>query len=104
MLKPVPNLSLCWGYIRLSNICDWQISKDANNGRLRDAAYVIPSQPSDLEAESDSDPEESKLAKKYRQEMEISEDEEDIPFMKLRIRLDIGKLGKHKTKKLKSRT
>ena len=33
----------------LANIDDWQISKDANNRRLRDAAYVIPPQPSDSE-------------------------------------------------------
>ena len=44
------------GDIRLANIDDWQISKDANNRRLRDATYVIPPQPSDSEAESDSDP------------------------------------------------
>ena len=79
------------GDIRLANIDDWQISKDANNRRLRDAAYVIPPQPSDSETESDSDPEEnvplSKLAKKYRQERETSEDEEDIPLMELRKRL-----------------
>ena len=66
-------------------------SKDANNRRLRDAAYVIPPQPSDSETESDSDPEEnvplSKLAKKYKQERETSEDEEDIPLMELRKRL-----------------
>ena len=76
------------GDIRLANIYDWQISKDANNRRLRDAAYVIPPQPSDSETESDSDPEEnvplSKLAKKYRQERGTSEDEEDIPLMELR--------------------
>ena len=33
------------GDIRLANIDDWQISKDANNRRLRDAAYLIPQQP-----------------------------------------------------------
>ena len=75
--------------IRLANIDDWQISKDANNRLLRDAAYVISPQPSDSETESDSDPEKknvplSKLAKKYRQERETSEDEEDIPLMDLR--------------------
>ena len=78
------------GDIRLANNVDWQISKHANNRSLRDAAYVIPPQP-DSETESDSDPEEnvplSKLAKKYRQEMETSEDEADIPLMELRKRL-----------------
>ena len=47
------------GDIRLANIDDWQISKNANNRRLRDAAYVIPPQPSDSETESDSDLEEN---------------------------------------------
>ena len=79
------------GDIRLANIDDWQISKDANNRRLRDAAYVISPQPSDSETESDSDPEEnvplSKLAKKYRQERGSSEDKKDIPLMELRKRL-----------------
>ena len=79
------------GDIRLANIDDWQISKNASNRRLRAAAYVVPPQPSDLETESDSDPEEnvplSKLAKKYRQERETSEDEEDIPLMELRKRV-----------------
>ena len=79
------------GDIRLANIDDWQISKDANNRRLRDVAYVIPPQPSESETESDSYPAEnvplSKLAKKYRQEKETSEDEEDIPLMELRKRL-----------------
>ena len=54
------------GDIKLANINDWQISKDANNRRLRDVAYVIPPQPSESETESDSDPKEnvslSKLA------------------------------------------
>ena len=76
------------GDIRLANIDDWQISKDANNRRLSDAAYVITPQPSDSETESDSDPEEnvplSKLAKKYIKERETSEDEEGIPLMELR--------------------
>ena len=46
------------GDIRLANIDDWH-SKDANNRRLRDAAYLIPPQPSDSETEFDSDPEEN---------------------------------------------
>ena len=32
------------GNIRLANIDDWQISKDVNNRRLRDAAYGIQPQ------------------------------------------------------------
>ena len=71
------------GDIRLANIDDWQISKDANNRRLRDATYVIPPQPSGSEENVHL----SKLAKKYRQEREMSEYEEDIPLMELRTRL-----------------
>ena len=75
--------------LRLANIEDWQISKDENDKRLRDAAYVIPPEPSD--SDFDSDPEMNlplaKLAKRYRHEREISEDEEDIPLLELRNRL-----------------
>ena len=75
--------------LRLANIEDWQISKDENDKRLRDAAYVIPPEPSD--SDSDSDPEMNlplaKLAKRYRHERETFEDEEDIPLLELRNRL-----------------
>ena len=75
--------------LRLANIEDWQISKDENDKRLRDAAYFIPPEPSD--SDSDSDPEMNlplaKLAKRYRHERETSEDEEDIPLLELRNRL-----------------
>ena len=75
--------------LRLANIEDWQISKDENDKRLRDAAYVIPPEPSD--SDSDSDPEMNlplaKLAKRYRHERETSEDEEDISLLELRNRL-----------------
>ena len=36
---------------------NWQISKDANGKRLRDAAYVNPLEASESESDSDSDPE-----------------------------------------------
>ena len=69
--------------LRLANIDDWQISKDETGRRWRDAAYVIPPEPSD--SDSDSDPEMNlplaKLAKRYRHESETSEDEEDIPLL-----------------------
>ena len=72
--------------LRLANIEDWQISKDENDKRLRDAAYVIPPEPSD--SDSDSDPVMNlPLAKRYRHERETSEDEEDIPLLELRNRL-----------------
>ena len=58
--------------LRLANVEDWQMSKDENSKRLRDAAYVIPPNAS---SDSDSDSEMSvpfaKLAKKYRREREI---------------------------------
>ena len=77
--------------LRLANIADWQISKDENCRRLRDAAYVIPPAPSDSDSSSDSDSESNlplaKLAKRYRHERETSEDEEDIPLLELRNRL-----------------
>ena len=72
--------------LRLANIEDWQISKDETDKRLRDAAYVIPPEPSD--SDSDSDPEMTlplaKLAKRYRHERDPSEDEEDNPLLELR--------------------
>ena len=75
--------------LRLTNIDDWQISKDETGRRLRDAAYVMSPEPSD--SVSDSDPEMNlplaKLAKTYRHEKETSEDEEDIPLLALRNRL-----------------
>ena len=75
--------------LRLANTEDWQISKDETDKRLRDAAYVIPPEPSD--SDSDCDPEMNlplaKLANRYRHERETSEDEEDIPLLELRNRL-----------------
>ena len=80
----------------LANVDDWQISKSENNRKLRDAAYVIPPQPSESETENESDSEDNvplaRLAKKYRQERETSEDEDDIPLMELRKRLKHRKL------------
>lgn len=76
------------GDLMLANVDDWQIAKDENSRKLRDAAYVIPPQASESETESDSDSESNvplaKLAKKYRQERKNSEDEDDIPLMELR--------------------
>ena len=77
--------------LRLAHVDDWLITKDAENRRLRDTAYVISPQASDSETESDSESEETmplaKLAQKYRQERETSSDGEDIHLMKLRKRL-----------------
>ena len=74
--------------LRLANVEDWQMSKDENSKRLRDAAYVIPPNAS---SDSDSDSEMSvplaKLAKKYRRERDNSENESDIPKMELAKRL-----------------
>ena len=61
--------------LRLTNIDEWQISKDETGRRLRDA-------------DSDSDPEMNFpleiLTKRCRHERETSEDEEDIPLLELR--------------------
>ena len=80
----------------LANVDDWQISKSENNRKLRDAAYVIPPQPSESGTEYESDSEDNvplaKLAKKYRQERETSEDEDGIPLMELKKRLKHRKL------------
>ena len=84
------------GDLMLANVDDWQISKSENNRKLRDAAYVIPPQPSESETENESDSEDNvplaKLAKKYRQERETSEAKDDIPLMELRKRLKHRKL------------
>lgn len=77
--------------LRLANVDDWQMSKDAESRRLREAVYVIPPQASDSEIESSSESEENvplaKLAKQYRHERETSGDEDDIPLMELSKRL-----------------
>ena len=72
--------------LRLANIEDWQISKYETDIGLRDAAYVIPPEPSDSDSDSDSEMNLplTKLAKRYRHERETSEDEEDIPLLELR--------------------
>ena len=84
------------GDLMLANVDDWQISKTENNRKLREAAYVIPPQPSESETENEPDSEDNvpltKLAKKYRQERETSEDEDDIPLKELRKRLKHRKL------------
>ena len=77
---------------RKANVDTWQISKDDKGKRLRDAAYVIPPKASESESESDSDPDNNiplaRMIKKHRQERETSEDEDDIPLMELRKRLN----------------
>ena len=45
--------------LRKANMDNWQISKDANGKRLRDAAYVIPPEASESESDSDPDPEDN---------------------------------------------
>ena len=74
--------------LRLANIEDWYVSKNAGQ-RLRDAAYVIPPEVSD--SSSDSDLEMNvplkRLAQKYRHEREDSDSEDDIPLMELSKRL-----------------
>ena len=55
--------------LRLATVDEWQISKDEESMRLRDAAYAINPQASDSEPVSDSESKENvplaKLAKKY---------------------------------------
>ena len=79
------------GDLMLANIDDWQVLKDKDSRKLRDAAYVVPPSASESETESDSDSEENlpiaKLVKKYKQARESSSDESDIPLMELRKRL-----------------
>ena len=74
--------------LRLANVEDWQMSKDENSKRLRDAAYVIsPNASSDSDSDSEMNVPLAKLAKKYRRERENSENESDIPKMELAKRL-----------------
>ena len=44
---------------RKENVDNWQISKDANGKRLRNAAYVIPPEASESESDSVSDPDDN---------------------------------------------
>ena len=82
--------------LRKANVDNWQISKDANGKRLRDADYVIPPEASEPESESDSDLENNiplaRIIKKHRQERETSKDEDNIPLMELRKRLNYREL------------
>ena len=91
--------------LRKANVDTWQISKDANGKRLRDAAYVIPPKASESESESDSDPDDNiplaKMIKIHRQERETSEDEDDIPLMELRKRLNYRELRQNKKEDIK---
>ena len=70
--------------LRLANVEEWQMAKDENSKRSRDAAYIIPPTAS---ADSDSDSEMTiriaKLAKNYRRERDNSENESDVPKMGL---------------------
>ena len=81
---------------RKANVDNWRISKDANGKRLRDADCVIPPEASESESESDSDLEDNvplaRMIKKHRQERETSEDEDDIPLMELRKKLNYREL------------
>ena len=91
--------------LRKAYIDCWQISKDANGRRLRDAAHVIPPKASESESESDSDPEDNiplaRMIKKHRQERETSENEDDILLMELRKRLNYRELRKNKKEDIK---
>ena len=91
--------------LRKANVDTWRISKDANGKRLRDAAYVIPPKASESESESDSDPDDNiplaRMIKKHRQEIETSEDEDDIPLMELRKRLNYRELRQNKKEDIK---
>ena len=42
--------------LRLAIIEDWELKETQDNGRLRDAAYVIPPQASESSSYSESDP------------------------------------------------
>ena len=58
--------------LRLAPVDEWQISKDEESRRLRDAAHAIPPKASDSETVSDSESEENvplaKLANADRKE------------------------------------
>ena len=87
----------------LANVDDWEIFKDKNSRKLRDAAYVIPLQASETETDSASDPEDRvplvKFVKRHRQERETSSDEEDIPLMELQKRSRHRELWQNQNKK-----
>ena len=72
---------------------------------MRDAAYVIPPKASESESESDSDPDHNtplaRMIKKHRQERETSEDEDDIPLMELRKRLNYRELRQNMKEDIK---
>ena len=81
----------------LAHVDVWQIAKDKQRRRLRDAAYVIPPQASDSESDTDSESAENiplaKLAKKCRHERETSSKEEDIPLWSL---MELRKILRHR--------
>ena len=87
----------------LANVDDWQISKSENNRKLRDAAYVIPPQPSESETANESDSEDNVPLAKLAKKRETSEDEDDIPLMELRKRLKHRKLRQEGNLKAESK-
>jgi hypothetical protein len=92
--------------IRLANIDDWEIPKDQQGRAIRKTTYVVPPDNSDSEGSEEhrSDmgddfvhqntnaPRSDKHIKRYRQERDLSSDEEDIPLMELSKRLQERKL------------
>ena len=69
---------------------------------MGDAAYVIPPEASESKSDSDSDPEDNiplaRMIKKHKQGRETSEDEDDIPLMELRKRINYRELRQKRKK------
>ena len=93
--------------LRLAHVDEWQIANDEQSRRLRDAAYVIPSQASESGSDTDSESDENiplaKLAKKCRHERESSSDEDDIPLMELRKRLRHREIRQNQNQETKAK-
>lgn len=74
--------------LRLANIDEWVIPKQAEGRQYRKDHYVVPPESeSNTESDSEEDIPLSKLINKYRREREKSDSEDDIPLMELSKRL-----------------
>ena len=76
--------------IRLANIDVWPIPTSGSEKRIRKAAYAVPPTDSSSDSSNESSEEEKSrdtVIKHYRNERSESEDEDDIPLLKLSKRI-----------------
>ena len=85
-------------HLRKANIENWDIPTDTEGKPKRRAAYAVPPDESDSDdSSSDDSVPLAKLAKRYRKERENSDNEDVIPQLELRRRLNRAESEKSET-------